>query len=179
MTSMDRTAIVIFGAAVRADGSPSPALARRIAYAARAAEASPHAPIFCSGASDGIGPSEASVMARVLRERGMPAGRLVLDETSRDTLQSVLAAAGFARRQGLCGLVVCSDRYHLPRIRLLFRLLGVATLAGPTASGRAGTRWRHWTRMRLREGLALPYDAAIVLTRRRRLLAGLAEDAPE
>jgi uncharacterized SAM-binding protein YcdF (DUF218 family) len=176
---MDRTAIVIFGAAVRADGTPSPALARRIAYAARAAEAWPQAPVFCSGASDGIGPSEASVMARVLMARGLPAERLVLDERSRDTLQSVLAAARFARRRRLSGLIVCSDRYHLPRIRLLFRLLGVATLAGPTAAGRAGTRWRHWTRMRLREGLALPYDAAIVLTRRRRLLAGIAAEPSE
>jgi uncharacterized SAM-binding protein YcdF (DUF218 family) len=174
---MNRPAIVIFGAAVRADGAPSPSLARRIAYAARAAEAWPDAPILCSGASDGIGPSEASVMARVLRERGLAPDRLVLDEASRDTLQSVLAAARFLRRRGLAGAVVCSDRYHLPRIRLLFRLLGVSTRPGPTAPGRAGTPWRHWMRMRLREALALPYDAAIVLTRRRRLLRAIAKDA--
>lgn len=176
---MDRPAIVIFGAAVRADGAPSPALARRIAYAARAAEAWPEAPIFCSGASDGIGPSEASVMARILRERGVAPGRLTLDEESRDTLQSVLAAGRFLRRRGLSGVVACSDRYHLPRIRLLFWLLGFTSAPGPTAPGRAGTRWRHWTRMRLREGLALPYDAAIVLTRRRRLLASLADERSE
>jgi uncharacterized SAM-binding protein YcdF (DUF218 family) len=173
---MTRQAIVVFGAAVRADGRPSPALARRIAYAARAAEAWPDAPVLCSGASDGIGPSEASVMARVLLAQGVAPERLALDEVSRDTLQSVLAAAAFVRREGLAGCVVCSDRYHLPRIRLLLRLLGVPATPGPLASGRAGTRWRHWTRMRLREGLALPYDAAIVLTRRRRLLARIAAD---
>lgn len=168
----DRPAIVIFGAAVRADGRPSPALARRIAYAVKAAEDATHAPILCSGAAGRVGPSEASVMAAALKGQGIPADRLVLDEASRDTLQSVLETVRFLRTQGLGHAIVCSDRYHVPRIRLLLAALGVRTVAGPMAPGRGGTRRSYWLKMTLREALAIPYDLAIVLARGRTLLAG-------
>lgn len=166
-------AIVIFGAAVRADGRPSPALARRIAYGLQAAGEASHAPILCSGAAGRVGPSEASVMAAALKGRGLDPSRIVLDEESRDTLQSVIVAARFLRARGLTHCVVCSDRYHVPRIRLLLGALGVATAPGPLAPGRGGTRLAYWLKMTLREGLAIPYDLAIVLARRRGFLAAI------
>lgn len=170
---------MIFGAAVRADGRPSPALARRIGYGLQVAAAAPDAPIFCSGAVGRTGPSEASVMAAALKGRGVDPARVVLDEESRDTLQSVLAAARFLKGRGLSRAIVCSDRYHIPRIRLLLGALGVASVAGPLLPGRGGTRLVHWTRMRLREALAIPYDLAIVLARRREFRAAIAEAPPK
>lgn len=164
-------AIVIFGAAVWPGGRPSPSLARRIAYGHAAAQALPEAPILCSGGVGRHGPSEASVMAERLIAMGVPAGRLRLDEESLDTLQSVVATARFVRAEALAGCVVCSDRYHLPRIRLLLTALGVATTSGPVAAGRGGAPLRHWLGMQLREGLAIPYDLGLVLAKRRRLLA--------
>ena len=174
---MSGSAIVIFGAAVRPDGRPSPTLARRIGYGLDAAALWPDAPILCSGAAGRAGPSEASVMARILAARGVAQARLVLDEASRDTLQSVVAAARFARARGAARCVICSDRYHQPRIRLLLGALGVRTAPGPLAPGRGGAPLRHWTRMRLREGVAIPYDLALVLAKRRSLLAELAAEA--
>lgn len=162
--------IVVFGAAVWPGARPSPALTRRIGYAARAAQAYPQAQLLCSGAAGRFGPSEASIIARGLTAAGVAPERLILDEASADTLDSVVAAARLVRERRLAGCVVCSDRYHLPRIRLLMTALGVRTVSGPLARGRAGTSLRHWTRMRLRESLAIPYDLAIVLARRRRLL---------
>jgi len=170
-------AIVIFGAAVRPDGRPSPSLARRIGYGLEAAEAWPGAPILCSGAVGRAGPSEASVMAGRLAAGGVDANRLVLDEDSRDTLQSVLVAMRFLRRRNLASCVVVSDRYHIPRIQLLLAALGVASTPGPSAPGRGGAPWPHWTRMSLREAAAIPYDLAIVLARRGRFLAELAGEA--
>lgn len=164
---------MIFGAGVRADGRPSPTLRRRIGYGLQAAASAPDAPILCSGAKGRVGPSEASVMARILEARGLPSARLVLDEASRDTLQSVLVARRFVRERGLSGCLVCSDRYHVPRIRLLLAALGVASAAGPLQAGRAGTPPADWIRMRLREALAIPYDLAVVLARRCGFLGGL------
>ena len=58
--------IVIFGAVVRPDGSPSASLLRRIGYGLDAAKAHPDAPVLCSGGVCRPGtPSEASIMARV------------------------------------------------------------------------------------------------------------------
>ena len=91
---MDATPlIVIFGAAVRADGSPSAALLRRIGYGLQASRAWPDAPILCSGGVGRVGPSEASVMLEVLSREGVAAQRLIPDEASLDTLQSVAVAA--------------------------------------------------------------------------------------
>ena len=113
-------------------------------------------------------------MGQVLRGQGVAPGRLVLDEASLDTLQSVIATARMVRQHGLDGALICSDRYHLPRIRLMLAVLGVATQACQTAKGHAGTRARYWLRMYLREALAIPYDLAIVIARRREFLAAVA-----
>lgn len=163
-------AIVIFGAAVRPDGRPSPALARRIAYGLAAAQATPDAPVFCSGAAGGQGPSEAAVMAQALRQALAPQHRLVLDEDSRDTLQSVVAACRFLRLEGLGRAVICSDGYHIPRIRMLFRALGVVSASAPVPLIPAGPRLSRY-RMRAREVAAYPYDLGVVLARRRGLRA--------
>jgi uncharacterized SAM-binding protein YcdF (DUF218 family) len=167
-------AIVIFGAAVRPDGRPSASLARRIGYGLTAAETWEEAPILCSGGVGRAGPSEASVMADRLVASGVDPRRVELDEESCDTLQSVLATVRFLRRCGFVRCVVCSDRYHIPRIRLLLGALGVASAPGPLAPGRGGAPLPHWMRMQLREGIAIPYDLAIVLSRRSRLLRELA-----
>ena len=168
---MQRPVIAIFGAAVLADGRPSPSLRRRIGYGAKAAQAWPEAPVLCSGGIGAAGPSEASIMRTELLGQGIAAGRIHLDEASLDTLQSVVAVARFVRGQGLDGAVICSDRYHIPRIRLMLAVLGVRTRAGPTASGLQGTRAYYWAKMYLREAIAIPYDVAIVVARRRGLLA--------
>ena len=112
-------------------------------------------------------------MAAALTARGVEPARVVLDEASRDTLQSVIAAARFLKGRGLTRCIVCSDRYHIPRIRLLLAALGVATTSGPLLPGRGGTRLRYWLKMTLREGLAIPYDLGIVLFKRRGLLAAI------
>lgn len=165
-----RVAIVIFGAAVWPGGRPSPSLVRRISYGLAVAEANPHARVFCSGAIGRHGPSEAQVMAEALIAAGVAPDRIVRDEASRDTLQSAAAAARFVHETGMARCIVCSDRYHLPRIRLLLRLFGVAAEPGPTARGTGGAGAWRWARMSAREALALPYDAMLALARRRSLL---------
>lgn len=160
---------MIFGAAVRADGSPSAALLRRIGYGLQASQAWPDAPILCSGGIGRVGPSEASVMLEVLTRAGVASDRLIPDEASLDTLQSVAVAARLARAQGSRCVVACSDGYHLPRIRLMLAVLGVPTMAGP--SGGARGELKHRLGMALREIPAIPYDVFLVAAQRRRLLS--------
>ncbi|MGI4731919.1 MAG: YdcF family protein [Janthinobacterium lividum] len=146
--------LVLFGAAVRADGRPSETLARRIGYAAAAAEGDPGLVIFCSGGVGRHGPSEASVMARMLGG-SVSAGRLHLDEASRDTLETVRAATAYARGHGIGAVVSCTDSYHQPRVRMLFAIHGLRCSA--LRLPRRGSRGAQW-RMRLREVAAIPYD---------------------
>ena len=163
--------IVIFGAAVRPDGRASPALLRRIGYGRAAAELHPHAPILCSGGAVRAGPTEASLMAQALAESGAAEARLILDEASLDTLQNVEAAVRHAREGGHPYVVVCSDSYHLPRIRMMLALHGVEARTGPVPWGPAGGSVAHWIGMSLRELLAIPHTLARLLLRGRRRAA--------
>lgn len=160
--------IVIFGAAVRPDGRASAALLRRIDYGYEAARRMPDAHVLCSGGVGRFGPSEASIMAEVLIDRGVAVERLILDEVSLDTLQNVEAAVRQEREGGHPYVVVCSDGYHLPRIRVLLALHGIETRAGPVPRGPAGASAAYWIGMSLRELLAIPHSLLRLLARPRR-----------
>lgn len=158
--------IVIFGAVVRPDGAPSPALLRRIGGGLAAARAHAEAPILCSGGAAAPGaPSEASVMSRVLAAQGIAPERLILDEASRTTADNAAAAARQVAAGGHPYVIACSDAYHLPRIRILLSLHGVASRPWP-----CGERppFGHGLGMSLREGLAIPHNLALAVARRGR-----------
>jgi uncharacterized SAM-binding protein YcdF (DUF218 family) len=124
--SGERTLVVAFGAAVRSDGSASAAVARRVGYAAAVAEADPRADLFLSGGVGTYPPSEAAVMVGLLRGV-VSAERLIVDEVSGDTLQTVLAVARYAQAHCFADICTCTDAYHLPRVRMLFGLMGFAS----------------------------------------------------
>jgi len=156
--------IVVFGAGVRPDGRPSTALRWRVeaaaAFGARHAD-----PLFLpTGGVGRFGPSEASVMASLLRGRGVPAERILLEETASDTLASARAVARLLRAQGIAAPVfAASSLYHLPRCLLLLRLLGVPAGAALPPAVPAATRWWRRGYWWLREVPALPYDAALAV----------------
>ena len=149
-----RTLVVVFGAAVRADGTASPALARRVGYAAAVAEADPRTDLFLSGGVGTYPPSEAAVMAELLYGT-VTRDRLILDDVSVDTLQTVCAAASYARRHGYTAIRTCTDAYHQPRVRMLFALLGLASRpVRMVARGPKPLQAKMW----MREAAAIPYD---------------------
>lgn len=160
-------AILIFGAAVRPDGSPSPALRRRVEAAAAFGGGLPSPLYVPTGAKGRFGPPECEVMASLLRGRGVPPARIAEEPTGTDTLSSVLACAALLRGRGHAGPVfAATSGYHLPRCLLLLRLAGLP--AHPVPPPGADPSWpRRWY-WRLREVPALPYDAALMLAARLR-----------
>ena len=151
------------GAAVRPDGSPSHALAERVAAALAWGEAQPTPPIYVpTGAVGRHGPAESEVMARLLRDAGVPDARIRQEPTGTDTFSSVLACIALLRgHRG--ALHVATQAYHLPRTLLLFQLAGRSARAVPPPRGpAAGASLARW-RWRLREVPALPYDAALMV----------------
>jgi uncharacterized SAM-binding protein YcdF (DUF218 family) len=157
-------AIVIFGAAVRPDGQPSGTLRRRVEAAAVFGRRSADPLYVPTGAAGRFGDAEAVVMARLLERLGVSRSRILREESGTDTLSSVRAVRRLLLARGHAGPVyVATSAYHLPRCVLLLRLAGLAARACPPpphpAARRFGPRW-YW---RLREALALPYDAALVM----------------
>nr|WP_256476453.1 YdcF family protein [Siccirubricoccus soli] len=155
-------AILIFGAAVRPDGTASPTLQLRVAAAARFGEALLVPPLYLPSGAKGLhGEAESTVMARLLREAGVPADRIREEPTGTDTLSSVLALAEMLKDHP--GPVwAATSRFHQPRCLLLLRLAGLPARPVPIGGARGAQRW--W--WRLREVPALPYDALLMLLRR-------------
>ncbi len=156
--------IVIFGAAVRPGGRPSTALRWRVDAAAAFATRFTASLFVPTGGVGRFGPSEASVMARLLAAHGVPPERILLEETGTDTFSSVRAVARLLRARGIVAPVfAASSRFHLPRCVLLLRVFDVpARAAGPPwvpAGSRRITRCYWW----LREAAALPYDTSLAL----------------
>lgn len=164
-----RLPIVIFGARVRPDGTPSRTLRLRVeAAAAFARDCENPLLIPTGGPRDGL-PSEARVMAGLLRELGVADGDIMPEETARDTLDSVLACSRLLRAIGHDGPVaVASSAYHLPRCMVLMALARWRVVRVPPprhpAARSVSRRW-FW---RLREGAALPWDVLLMLVRRAR-----------
>ena len=153
--------IVIFGAAVRRDGQPSDALRHRVEAAVRFGARFSRPLFIPTGAQGRYGDVEATVMARLLADLGIPAAAIREERTGTDTLSSVRAVARMVR--GRSCVYACSSAYHLPRCLVLLRLAGIAARACPPPPVPAATS--HWLRWywRLRETPALPYDALLML----------------
>lgn len=157
--------IIIFGAAVRPDGSPSGAMRDRVAAALRFGATLGQAEYMPTGGIGRHGEAEADVMARMLREAGVPAGHIHPERTARNTIGSVQACAALLR--GHSGPVyAATSAYHMPRCLVLLRLAGLDARPCPPHDGPAAAslprRW-YW---RLREIPALPLDAMLLMGRR-------------
>lgn len=101
--------LVIFGAAVRADGSVSGSSRRRCKNAVRHGGAGPVGALYLpSGGVGRHGPAEVLVMRDVLLELGVASTRILLACEARDTLESVRLCTRILQRRGDVGQVKVS-----------------------------------------------------------------------
>ncbi len=147
--------IVILGAAVWADGVPSPTLARRISTAADHAARMPEAWIICSGGLGKNPPSEADVMRRELLALGADDARIIREADSHTTFENVRNCIGIMEKIGSPRAFVVTDAYHIPRAVMTFRLLGISA-TGVVVPRHPDTPIRRWLWYWLREAIALP-----------------------
>ncbi len=161
---------VIFGAAIRPDGSPSGTLKRRVRGAVDAASNNADATFVPSGGIGRHGPAEAEVMAGLLRDAGIPKTRIIEDRDAGDTFDSAVNVARIVRlRSNRFRIVVCSSGYHNPRCALLFWLLGIPVRIPRMPSDRQHLGLMKWAYFCLREIPALLWDGIFMLARRRGL----------
>lgn len=156
--------IVVFGAAVRADGAPSGTLERRVRSAWLFGRRWNDVRYLVSGGIGATPYPEWQVMQRLLVEAGVPSERIIAEPNGVDTLSQVRNCVTILRELDAAGDVwIATSRYHQARCWLLFRLLGIKTSLVPALSDLPGVPLRKLLFFWVREILALPYDALVVL----------------
>jgi uncharacterized SAM-binding protein YcdF (DUF218 family) len=121
--------------------------------------------LLLSGGGPGPVP-EAEIMHEIVLAHGVPETVLLVEPRSRNTVENARETARLLLARGRCSVLLVSDRSHLPRAALLFRL------AGLRVAGQAGVRPRSmlWEAGAIiRECLALPGSLARALLHARRV----------
>jgi uncharacterized SAM-binding protein YcdF (DUF218 family) len=122
-----RPVVLVLGAKVRPDGSASPALRHRALEGARLVTAGLARHLIASGGILHPGtPSEAALIARLAQEAGVPPARITRDEAARTTEENLRHAKALLPDLGGGPLLIVTDGWHAPRVRLLARALGLA-----------------------------------------------------
>ena len=167
---MAQHCFVIFGAAVKPDGSPSGTLQRRVEGAWRLSRATDQPLFLVTGGQGRFGPPEAQVMRQLLLDLGASDNQILLDEESSDTLDSAIRCAELIHAQGkaIATVTVCSSRYHNYRCQLLLRMLGVDCRRGAMPSDRPALGMFKWLYYWLREAAAIPWDVLLLALHRLR-----------
>ena len=117
--------------------------------------------LVLSGGGTGSVP-EAEIMRRMALARGAPEVVLLIEPGSRDTVENARESARLLRPRGGRSVVLVSDRVHLPRAALLFRLAGLR-VAGRVGAPPPSVLWE--IDAVVRECIALPMSLARALLR--------------
>ncbi|WP_371169959.1 YdcF family protein [Aliiroseovarius sp. 2305UL8-7] len=121
---MTRIAIVL-GAAVRPDGTASPALRRRSETAAKLFLESHVDRIIASGGVPRAGKSEAELIAEICVQAGVPSSAVIEENKSGTTFENIKNCIDMLPQDAQVTLV--TDRYHSFRARMVAREFGLFT----------------------------------------------------
>lgn len=138
-------AIIVLGAAAY-DARPSPVFEERIRHGLNLYRQG-YAPVllFTGGYGTGARFAESQVARRYAMRHGIPESAILIETSSRTTLQNLLQARELMREHRLQRAIVVSDPLHMARALRLCRQLEIEATGSPTPSTRFRsfqTQWR-------------------------------------
>ena len=113
--------IIVLGAQVREDGTPSVALERRLTAALESYTLKRQTLIVCGAQGANEPRAEGDVMREWLLERGVAAEDVVAETGSFNTRENLRNARAIMERRGLSQALVVTSDYHVARALLLCR----------------------------------------------------------
>ena len=135
---------VVLGTEVLPGGRASRTLEARVRHAARLYKEGKISLLVPTGGLGEHPPSEAEVMACVLRGEGVPESAVILEDRALNTWDSAQLVAGMADKLGVESVVVVTDPVHCVRAVAAFRRAGLMASAEPVYSS---PMWRgKWQR---------------------------------
>jgi len=148
-------AAVVLGAQVLRGGRPSGTLRARVVHAAQLYVAGKVRLVIPTGGVGEHPPSEAEVMARILRRAGVPEKAILPEVKARNTRESAQYVGAMANERELRSLVIVTDPLHCVRTAGAFRAEGLSVWVSPVYDS---PMWRErWPRLVqfLREATAI------------------------
>ncbi len=124
---------VVFGARVEDSGRPSAALRDRITAAVDLYRRGLTGRLIMSGGVGANGQDEAAVMRARAIEEGVPAPAIATDAKGANTDATVADTVPMLEASGARRVIVVSQFYHLPRIKLAYGAAGVDVQTVPSA----------------------------------------------
>lgn len=127
---------IVLGAAAYGD-KPSPVFEQRIAHAvALYKNGTVRKLLLTGGFGDGAEFSESEVARRYAMDQGVPARDLLIEKTSRTTLENLKRARALMEQHGLSSALLVSDPLHMERACWMMHDLGVTAWRSPTPTTR-------------------------------------------
>jgi uncharacterized SAM-binding protein YcdF (DUF218 family) len=125
---------VVLGTQVLPGGRASRTLEARVRHAARLYKEGKIRLLVPTGGLGEHPPSEAEVMARLLRGEGVPESAVLLEDRALNTWDSARLVAGMAEGLGVRSVVVVTDPVHCVRAVAAFRRAGLVAFPEPVYS---------------------------------------------
>lgn len=148
-------AAIVLGAMIRPDGSPSPALARRVAHGVALARSGVVEHLLMTGGAVRHPTPEAHLMRDMALAAGIAPERVVVEDRSRNTIGNAALSRPLIEARGWRRLLVVTDACHIPRSLYVFFRLGMRVR--PAAVWPAGRPAPEWWAAWPREAAALPW----------------------
>ena len=144
-------AMIVLGAQVKPDGTPSLQLQWRIDAAANAWKERNSLIVVCGAQGVGEPATEASVMKAELMKQGVPGEYILMDDQSFNTRQNIGNAVALLEGHDVKHVLVVTSDYHLARAMAIAEDTGLEAsgVGSPTLQG-----LRPWVKNHGREGLA-------------------------
>lgn len=153
---------IILGARVRPDGSPSPALVRRVNHGVELLRAGRVGALLMTGGVTGVAVAEAVVMRALALAAGVPSTLIHMEDRARNTIENALLTAPVMRAAGWRRALVVTDSFHGIRAGYIFRRFGLRVTVAGVRPDRPTAQWRL---AHIRELCAMPWTILRVESR--------------
>jgi uncharacterized SAM-binding protein YcdF (DUF218 family) len=167
-------AIVVLGAALHPDGTPTPALARRVEHGVSLfGKGRARRLIMVGGYGRALPPppvSEAQAMRALALAAGVPGDRIVTEDVSSRTIENAHYTKRLMDANGWRRALLVTDAFHMRRALYTFRRFGIDVEASP-AGRRQGDSRMHWVAAHVRETVALAVYIGLFASGRAEVIA--------
>ena len=142
-------AIIVLGAQVKEDGTPSVALQRRLTAALESYHEDRQLIIVCGAQGSNEPRPEGDVMRDWLLERGVPDEDVVAETESFNTRENLTNAKAIMESRGFSKALVVTSDYHVARALELCRQVGISAVGKGSPS-----KPEYFIKNHFREGLS-------------------------